>query len=124
MVKTYFDFWSKLTSFRSLGTPENERIFSTLKRVVTDKRTSLTASNTETLVLISHETRRMHPDSREFILKRVPEIAKLVEIKCKIANERVRVAMAKGRAEKRKQKRLSDNSSSSSQRKKSQKSAQ
>ena len=92
--------------------------------VVTDKRTSLTPSNTDNLVLISHETRRMYPDSRQFILKKVPEIAKLVEIKCKIENERIRVLMAKGRAEKRKQNRLSGKSSSSSQRNKSQKSTQ
>ena len=53
---------------RQDSSSENERIFSTVKRIVTAKRAQLTASNVEMLVRINHESSRRWESKIEKIL--------------------------------------------------------
>ena len=79
---------------------ENERIFSSLKRIVTNQRTSLSDKHTEELLLVSHETRRLYGSEKLKMLRDLRAVQQKFHKKRTESNKRVAVSMAALRATK------------------------
>ena len=66
--------YSKIGECKPNGTGEVERLMSTLNRVMTVDRTTMTPSHLQSLCMISHESRRMFENNPVKIIEMLPKI--------------------------------------------------
>lgn len=85
----------KIVECKPNGTGEVERLMSTLNRVLTGARTSITPEHLQSLCMISHESRRMYGDNPAKIVELLPDIKSYLEKKRKDHSNEVRASQKK-----------------------------
>ena len=84
---------------KMVSTAENERVFSKLRRIVTDERTQLSDANVAALVKISFEFRKLYANAGE-ALEILPKISRVLEKK--LSERRIKKTEQKRKSRKRK----------------------